>query len=388
MTLSSTDAASQRVPGIDLLRGLCIIAVVVLHINLRVGYQHSAWGKMFPATSSVLFWSGYYGVIVFFVISGFLITTWSLQRWGSLKEMDRRQFYLMRFARIMPCLLGLLVVLSILDRAGVPKFTINTQHTSLPRALLAALTFHVNWLEARTGYLPASWDVLWSLSVEEMFYLCFPLLCTWIRKERLLISALCIFVIVGPFPRTLIRNAIWSDCSYFSCMDGIAIGCLAALLAKKVKFGRKALLALQLSGAALCILVDVFRNITYRLHLSTIGLNVTLLELGTALLVIALQQRWENTRYPGHWSTGLLRWFGRNSYEVYLTHMFVVWPMIWALYRFRDPIRLAPVWFIATTALAGLLGYALARFYSEPLNRGLRRRFTPRTQAVTMAASD
>ena len=36
---------------------------------------------------------------------------------------------------------------------------------------------HLNWLEARTGYLPAAWNVLWSLSVEEAFYLAFPLLC-------------------------------------------------------------------------------------------------------------------------------------------------------------------------------------------------------------------
>src|SRR5579871_789252 len=122
---------SGRVPGIDVLRGLCIIAVVLHHINIRIHFRDSGLGHLIgPAAIRVLFWSGYYGVRVFFVISGFLITTWSLKRWGSLAQMDRRQFYLMRFARIMPCLLGLLVVLSILDRAGVPKFTINTQHTS------------------------------------------------------------------------------------------------------------------------------------------------------------------------------------------------------------------------------------------------------------------
>src|SRR5947209_3713299 len=163
-----------RVPGIDVLRGLCIIAVVLHHINLRIHFRDSSLGHWIgPAANRVLFWSGYYGVRVFFVISGFLITTWSLKRWGGLRQISLRKFYRMRFARIIPCLVGLLVLLSILDRAGTPFFTINTQHTSLGRALLAAFTFHINWLEARTGYLPAAWDVLWSLSVEEVFYIFF-----------------------------------------------------------------------------------------------------------------------------------------------------------------------------------------------------------------------
>src|SRR5262249_14902274 len=159
--LESFVKSEKRVQGIDLLRGLCIIAVVLHHINLRIHFHESALGKMIGrAADKALFWNGYYGVRVFFVISGFLITTWSIQRWGTLRNLSLRQFYLMRFARIVPCLVALLALLTVLDRAGVPRFTINTQHTSLARALFAGLTFHVNWLEARTGYLPGAWDVL------------------------------------------------------------------------------------------------------------------------------------------------------------------------------------------------------------------------------------
>src|SRR5205807_7481880 len=148
--LDSRSAAHRkkdsRVQGIDLLRGLCIVFVVLHHVNLRVRFDNTDLGRLIGrAASRVLFWSGYYGVIVVFVISGFLITTWTLRRWGSLREIAARQFYRMRFARIVPCLAGLLIVLAILDRAGVPRFVINTQHTSLARALLAASTFHINW---------------------------------------------------------------------------------------------------------------------------------------------------------------------------------------------------------------------------------------------------
>jgi peptidoglycan/LPS O-acetylase OafA/YrhL len=393
----ATQKAEKRVPGIDLLRGLCIVAVVLHHINLRIHFRDSSLGQMIgPAANRVLFWNGYYGVRMFFVISGFLIATWSLKRWGSLSRLDRRQFYRMRFARIVPCLAALLVLLSVLDRIGVPRFTINTQHTSLGRALLAALTFHVNWLEARTGYLPAAWDVLWSLSVEEVFYVLFPLLCTLLRKPALLTALFSCFVIAGPFARVQTHNELWADYGYLSCMDGIALGCLAAMLVAKVRFNHKLNLALRTAGIALILLITVFRGTAARLALYKVGLDVTTLQLGAALLLIALQQSFAARATLDHSlllssnvrtrsaamlrhlgsalfrSTGFLRWFGRNSYEVYLTHMLVVWPMVGLFFHFHQGLNTAVLWFFAITAFTGIAGDVLARSYSDPLNRRLR----------------
>jgi peptidoglycan/LPS O-acetylase OafA/YrhL len=406
MTTVTRQPNKYRVLGIDLLRGLCIVAVVLHHINLRIHFRDSSLGQLLgPAANRALFWNGYYGVRMFFVISGFLITSWSLKRWGRLGQLDMRQFYQMRFARIMPCLAGLLLVLILLDHMGVPRFVVNTQHTSLLRASIAALTFHVNWLEARTGYLPASWDVLWSLSVEEVFYIVFPLLCTLLRKQALLISVLVAFVVIGPFVRVHTQNELWADYGYLSCMDGIAFGCLAALVAVKVKLSDKANLTLRITGIFLCLLIAVFRGIAARLAFYKAGLDVTLLEIGTALLVIALQQRSENQ--PEHKqdlkptravslsgisdvlyrSTAFLRWFGRNSYEVYLTHMFAIWPMVGLFFYFRQSIHLAPLWFLAILSLAGELGYLVARFYSEPLNHRLRRKLLETVPARSRASA-
>jgi peptidoglycan/LPS O-acetylase OafA/YrhL len=394
LTLAAGQRNKSRVPGIDLLRGLCIVAVVLHHINLRIHFRDSSMGQLIgPAANRALFWSGYYGVRMFFVISGFLITSWSLKRWGRVSQLNLRQFYLMRFARIMPCLIGLLLVLILLDRMGVPRFVVNTQHTSLARASIAALTFHVNWLEARTGYLPASWDVLWSLSVEEVFYIFFPLLCTLLRKQSLLICMLVCFVLIGPFVRVHTQNELWADYGYLACMDGIAFGCLAAIVTTKIRLSDKANLAFRISGALLCLLITVFRGIAVRLAFYKAGLDMTVLEIGSALLLIALQQNSENhlvneptSGKPDrvfsvdrigealYRSTAFLRWFGRNSYEVYLTHMFAVWPMVGLFFYFHQSIHLAPLWFLGTLALAGLLGYLVACFYSEPLNHRLRTR--------------
>jgi peptidoglycan/LPS O-acetylase OafA/YrhL len=273
---------------------------------------------------------------------------------------------------------------------------VNTQHTSLWRALLAALTFHVNWLEARTGYLPAAWDVLWSLSVEEVFYVFFPLLCKSLRKEVLLIALLCGFVLLGPFARTILtHNDLWQDYGYFACMDGIAIGCLAAIVAGKISAGkvnpgirtRLMLNGLKVAGIILLLLIDVFRNIAARMGFFKVGLDVTVLELGAALLVLAygLEQQLGTNIAAGRLAKGglfltaPLRWFGRNSYEVYLTHMLVVWLMVWVFFHFHQSVNAAPLWFLVTTALTGVLGYLLARLYSEPVNRALRARLLPAT---------
>jgi peptidoglycan/LPS O-acetylase OafA/YrhL len=169
-------------------------------------------------------------------------------------------------------------------------------------------------------------------------------------------------------------------------MDGIALGCLAAMLCAKFKFSNQTNFLLLFSGAALSIFIEFFRGAPQtRLGLYKFGLDVAVLNLGTALLVIALQQRFEKNASPGHWCTAPLRWFGRNSYEVYLTHMLVIWPMVGIFYHTHQSINTAVWWFLATTVLTGLLGCAIARLYSEPLNTALRARLLPskRTLAAT-----
>ncbi|MGO4123329.1 acyltransferase family protein [Inquilinus sp. YAF38] len=360
-----------RNDAVDLLRGLSIILVVLFHIQLRIPFEASAIGAMLPREAfNLLFRSGYYAVVVFFVISGFLITSTALRRWGSLGAVPAGPFYLMRFARIAPCLVALLLVLAVLHLAGAGGFVIET--VSLGRALLAAATFHLNWLEAETGYLPGAWDVLWSLSVEEAFYLCFPLLCLAARRPAVFVLAMLAFVVLGPFARVTV-NEIWADKSWLSGADGIALGCLAAVAAHCLPISRSAGRACLAAGLALTLLVFVFRRQVFQLGLTDLGLNVTLLETGIALMLVALRgQRWGS---PVRRLTAPLRWFGRNSYEVYLTHMLVLTPLAPLFAATGQAPNTAPFWFIGLLALSGLAGAIVARLWSEPLNRAIRSRF-------------
>ncbi|HVW84003.1 MAG TPA: acyltransferase family protein, partial [Bryobacteraceae bacterium] len=155
---SSASRNWQRLDGIDLLRGLAIFLVLMNHVNMRLRGAKVPYSAGLPEQLvSSLVWNGQRGVQIFFAISGFLITTTALRRWGSLSNVSVRDFYRLRFARIAPLLLLLLAVLSALHLAHVKNFVVRPATGGLGRALVAALSFHVTVLEARRGYLPANW---------------------------------------------------------------------------------------------------------------------------------------------------------------------------------------------------------------------------------------
>jgi peptidoglycan/LPS O-acetylase OafA/YrhL len=228
-----------RLDGVDLLRGLAILCVLMNHVNTRLRVNDIPYTEGFPEPLvHALTGNGQFGVQIFFAISGFLITSITLKRWGALQNVNVRDFYLLRLARIGSLLLALLAILSVLHFAGLQDFVVSARKGGLGRALLAALTFHVNVLEAHRGYLPANWDVLWSLSVEEMFYLFFPLAAWLLGRVKLFIPFLCVFIVLGPFARAVFSrgNDIWQDYSYLGGMDAIALGCLTALLVAHARF--------------------------------------------------------------------------------------------------------------------------------------------------------
>ena len=350
----------KRLPGVDVLRGLCVLAVVLLHINLRLHFEKSSLGSAIPKPLyRLIFWSGHDAVKIFFVVSGFLITSTILARWGTLPQIDLKAFYRLRAARIAPLLLAILAILSILHLSGATGFVINPKRASLPRALFAALTFHVNWLEPRVGYLPGAWDVMWSLSVEEVFYLAYPLLCRFcFRRKWIPFALLALLMIAGPLFRTVLAiNDTDSDYAYLANMDGIALGCLAAVVARvRPRSG------VQWLGAGLILAIRIAPLGLYRW-----GLDITVLEIGAALILLGMRVN----SAPAVWA-GPLRWFGRNSYEVYLTHMFVVTLGTQFFISSRAPIDSAWFWMAGMVLLAGLLGQAVSRYYSEPLNRRFR----------------
>ena len=317
------------------------------------------------------------------------MTNHCLQRWGSIPAIRAGQFYQMRFARIMPSLLALLAISSLLDLLHVKGFVVSHTHlspalfaardfhnTTLSQSLFAALTFHINYLEAKVmhWYIPGNWDVLWSLSVEEMFYLFFPIVCLLCVKPRYFIAVMIGFVFISPFARTFSHPEMWKDYSYLSGMGGIAIGCLAAFFSYQRKISKRLFKIFLYAGLFIFSLIFVFTHVVFELGHYKMNMNVTLLEIGVGFLLIVMQEWYSNQNRHGTSWLNSFRFFGKNSYEIYLTHIFVIILFV-KLHSHSTPIIFFEYSIILI--LCGVLGKGISIYFSEPMNRWIRaKKFT------------
>lgn len=144
-------------PGLDGLRGVAILLVIIVHASLL------------PTTF------GFIGVDLFFVLSGFLITCLLVEEWDQTRRISLKNFYMRRALRLLPALLAVLTAFVI-----VSALTRNAREFHLDvKEALAALFYCTNWANIfdliRSDYL----GHMWSLSIEEQFYILWPaiLLC-------------------------------------------------------------------------------------------------------------------------------------------------------------------------------------------------------------------
>ncbi len=358
-------------------RGLSILAVILLHLNIHFGLSNTFIKELLPKKLfSVLFWSGFYGVVVFFTLSGFLITSSIIKKWGSLSKVNLKRFYWVRFSRIIPLLLLLLIVLSGLHLGNISGFVINSEQTSLGRAIFSALTFHTNWLEIQVGYLPANWDILWSISIEETFYLFFPFVCLLVKKEWQFVPILIFSLFVSPWARThlFVGNEL-ADKNHLAFFDSIAFGCMTAIVASKLTLKKGLLSTFLIVGWAMLILIFAYKGFVYKSGIVELGLNITILSTGVSLILLWMNARHRTGKERNFFFLRGLRKMGVYSYEIYLTHMFVI---ILGAQLFKK-YELSSNWLIPFLLLSIVISYLLGKIifvhFSEPVNHWLRRKF-------------
>jgi peptidoglycan/LPS O-acetylase OafA/YrhL len=207
---------SGRVPGLDGLRGLSILLVSLAHFV-------PGPANPFPSRWRVASQLGAPGVDIFFVISGFLITLLLLRERERAGHISLRAFYIRRALRILPAYVAYLGVVAAVQMAGLGPMD--------GRSWLAVLTYTVNFLPVPNPY----WLIgqMWSLSVEEHFYLAWPVTLVLLGKRKS-VMILLVGVVVASISRFIVwrycREYIDKDFFTLTRIDTIGVGCLLAIL--------------------------------------------------------------------------------------------------------------------------------------------------------------
>ena len=205
----------HRLPGLDGLRTISITIVLMGHATGTVGVLENTF---FPAWLP----AAELGVGIFFVISGYLITTLLLAERARTGTISLRDFYIRRAYRIFPAAyvyIAVIVLLSITGAITLHRFD-----------SLHAVSYTTNYNQDRSWWL----GHLWSLSVEEQFYLLWPALMLLLGTRRAVMAAM-VGVALAPLSRLVIYRFAPSYSpgvgEYFPTIcDGLAIGCLLALV--------------------------------------------------------------------------------------------------------------------------------------------------------------
>jgi peptidoglycan/LPS O-acetylase OafA/YrhL len=306
-------------PELDVLRFFAFLMVFLSHV-VPGDEAFFAQAHIPPALADLLIAmsaGGAFGVDLFFALSSFLITTLLLREWKANGHVDVRSFYVRRILRIWPLYFVFLCVVGPLVDARVPGESMPLKYV-LAFALLAG-----NWACVLWGYPHSVSGPLWSISIEEQFYLAWPLVMRrWIQH---LASVASVLLAVSFITRLYLvfsgaqHPQIW--CNTLARLDPIACGALLAVHAERRQIAlTPALRAMLLvSGCAVLTIAGRYGNFIGNRALITypaVTAASTALILGTLGLQI----------HPGRISIPrALTYLGRISYGLYVFHwMFVV----------------------------------------------------------------
>ncbi|EAP97708.1 lipopolysaccharide modification acyltransferase [Janibacter sp. HTCC2649] len=363
---SAESRPAGRLPGLDGLRAIAILAVLAFHLDPR-------WVP-----------GGFLGVDVFFVISGFLITTLLVREHERNGRVDLRGFWTRRARRLLPALLVLVPSTILLARLVETDLLVGIR-----RQAVGALTFTSNWLEIGAGSdyfhstAPQLLMNLWSLAVEEQFYLVWPVVALVLLRLAPSSRARA-----GVAVALALGSAVLMASSYDPAMGatrvyygtdthlmGLMLGAALAFAwaaphrawTSTATWQRVRVPAVAVAGlvlVALVALLDESTPLTFRGGILAASLATTVLVLGVVERPTPLRSALDQP---------VLRWIGERSYGLYLWH----WPVIliveadlpWAS-RGADDYLWSRLWCVVVTAAIADLSY---RFIETPVrSRGFR----------------
>ena len=379
-------------PNLNGLRFIAALMVIIHHIE----QFKSIYGlpNNFSSTTIQIF--GELGVILFFVLSGFLITYLLLEEESQTGTILIRNFYVRRVLRIWP-LYFLIVIVALLVLPNIPIFVLPGYdraeiYSDLPGKIFLYLFFLPNLVSPLFGVVPYA-SLTWSIGTEEQFYLTWPVLLKHIKKYRLLLMFLIVFGYLF-FARALYSSrtdflpfkyeisALWSTFN----IDCMAIGGFFAMLlhtrSQLLKsFQNKYLFYLALVLASVMIYQGIYFPILtfhgvkfeylfkefYALWFGIIILNFA----SNKEILISLESR-------------IIRYLGKISYGLYMYHPICIALVLNALLPFKQTsdFMLYPLSLSATIMVAGL-----SYKYFESYFLKFKRKFTIVSSGETVESS-
>src|SRR3954471_15845619 len=350
------------IPALDGLRALAVVAVLLYHAD-------QAW---IPG--------GFLGVDVFFVISGYLITCLLLSDYQQTNGIGLKRFWYRRARRLLPALFAMLFVVSLYAILFLPDVL-----SQLRGEVIAALLYVENWFLIfrdlsyfQSAGRPPLLQHVWSLAVEEQYYLFWPLilmlvLTVWGKSRKALLIGVLAGVVISTVEMWILyhpytdpsRVYYGTDTRVAALLLGSALAFVWAPWRLIGRTGRNAGILLDaiavLSGIALFYMflnVHDFDPSLYRGGFLIVAIVSTLL--------IAATVHPASKLVPWLLGFGVLRWIGVRSYGIYLWH----WPIYMVTRPHSDlPLTGLPllVLRLALTLVAAALSY---RFVEEPIRHG------------------
>lgn len=315
--------------NLDALRFFAFLAVFISHVALFLGYQ--SVGGYFQSIKSIFFVHGDLGVNFFFVLSGFLITFLLFSEKLKSNTVSLRHFYLRRVLRIWPLyflilILGFFFIYPLAVKSGISfPFLTKESFSSLPWYIFLGVNIKMAFIGAGSVVLA----VLWSISVEEQFYLVWPAVLSFIHDKKHILKVIFFIIIVAFLYRFYYHNHYTIlKYSTFSVMSDLAIGALGAYITLFIpriynlikNCPRYLIILVYICCLALIPLSSLFSNIfhgfLYRLLHS---FTPTLFSLFFIFIILEQNMSLNSFLKFGRFKT--LNYLGVRSYGLYCYHM-------------------------------------------------------------------